>query len=259
MKAAKQLLKPSGNWALFLDFDGTLVDIASRPDDITIDPQLHSTLVGLKNRFQRAVAIISGRSIDALDYYINPCPVDAVGLHGHELRVSGKIIKQLQKDPQLAQVLKDLKSAAKAFPGTLIEDKTYSIGLHWRTAPHYAEQMLNLAEIAQKNLGRYYRLQPGKRMIEILPAQADKATAIKQLLQTPFYKDRHPIFVGDDLTDESGFKTVNEKGGVSILVGTRDTAAHYRISSPTNLRSTLAEWAKTSFSENRLLKYIATQ
>ena len=83
--------------------------------------------------------------------------------------------------------------------------------------------------------------QAGRHVVELRPADCDKGTAIAAMLEEPPFRGRVPVFAGDDLTDESGFAVVNARGGLSVLVGTREpSAAHYALRSPRAVRRWLA-------------------
>jgi trehalose 6-phosphate phosphatase len=232
------------DWAFFLDFDGTLVDIAERPDAVVVEPGLADALARLRDRLGGALALISGREIGVLDRFLHPERLDAAGMHGLEHRMAGEYIGCRPEDhPQLRAGVEDLKRRFNAEPGILIEDKGCSVALHWRLAPARQDEVRGAAEGLAQDLGPDYRLQLGKAVAEILPASAGKGRVIARFLERPPYRGRRPVFVGDDLTDEHGFETVNEHGGVSVRTGPGETIAQHRIESPAELRRRLTRWA----------------
>jgi trehalose 6-phosphate phosphatase len=231
-------------YALFLDFDGTLVDIVERPDAVAVDPAVPVILMRLQERLNGAVAIISGRSVSFLDDRLSPHVYDIAGLHGLEHRIAGELhLCDPDDHPQLRRMVGRLHEAIAGKTGVLIEDKGCSVAIHWRLAPQEKEFALATAQAAVEALGSEYRLQHGKAVAEILPSAAGKGRVIERFLHASPYKGRKPIFVGDDLTDENGFKTVNAHGGLSIRIGAGETVAKVRLGTPADLRHCLSMWA----------------
>jgi trehalose 6-phosphate phosphatase len=231
-------------FALFLDFDGTLVDIAERPDDVVVDPALPGTLARLRDWLGGALALVSGRPIHTLDHLLRPQRFDAAGLHGVEQRVGERLFPCTPEDhPDLRRAIEDVGQAVAEHQGLIVEDKGCSFAVHWRLRPDLADEAAKMAEDAASRLGPRYRLQRGKAVAEILPANAGKGPAIGRFLERPPYRGRRPIFIGDDLTDEHGFAAVNERDGFSIRIGSGPTIARRRIGSPTQLRILLTRWA----------------
>lgn len=235
---------PGDDCALFLDFDGTLVDIVERPDAVVVDPALPDVLMRLQERLGGALAIISGRPIAFLDQRLGSDRFDIAGLHGLEHRIGGRLYLCDPDDhPQLRRMVERLGEIVALKPGVLVEDKGCSVAIHWRLAPQEKEFALASAHAAVEALGSDYRVQHGKAVAEILPAAAGKGKVIERFLQQAPYKGRHPIFVGDDLTDENGFRTVNARGGLSIRIGAGETVARVRLGTPADLRHSLSLWA----------------
>jgi len=232
-------------WALFLDFDGTLVDIAPRPDAVRVEPSLLPVLDTLRQRLGGALAIVSGRPITVLDQFLAPHRFDAAGLHGLEHRLAENLFPCRPEDhPGLRDGIERLKTQFPAETGIIIEDKLCSVGIHWRLAPLLADRAREAAQSLAGELGSDYRIQFGKAVAEILPAASGKGRIIEKFLAQPPYAGRLPVFIGDDLTDENGFEVVNARGGLSVRVGEGATIAHYRIASPAKLRQCLTEWAE---------------
>jgi trehalose 6-phosphate phosphatase len=235
---------PERDWALFLDFDGTLVEIADRPDAVIVDPALPHILARLGARLEGALALISGRPIAFLDERLAPFTFDAAGLHGIEHRIAGTLSPCRPDDhPALRAAVDRLHAVLATRDGVLIEDKGCSAAIHWRLAPHHADFARAAVQAAAAALGRDYRVQYGKAVAEILPAAAGKGQVIERFLDAPPYRGRRPIFVGDDLTDENGFTSVNERGGLSVRVGDGETVAQARVGTPGELRRRLSAWA----------------
>lgn len=231
--------------ALFLDFDGTLVDIAPRPDAVKVEPGLVSHLETLRGRLGGALAIVSGRPIAQLDGFLTPASLDAAGLHGVELRRDGTLSGGRPEDhPDLRRQVERLHAESAALGQVLIEDKGASVAVHWRLATEAdAERAEALVRQAAEALGGEYRLQLGKAVGEIVPARATKAVAIRTFMAEPPYVGRRAVFLGDDKTDEIAFASVMEDGGVAIRVGDGETAAARRLPDPASVRALIASWA----------------
>ena len=230
--------------ALFLDFDGTLVDIAERPDAVAAEPGLVETLAALRDRLGGALAIVSGRPISFLDLHLGEGAFDAAGLHGLERRLGGAYRGCPPEDhPALRAGVADLQAMFADEPRIVIEDKGCSVAVHWRLAPERLSDARGAAGALAERLGDAYRIQYGKAVAEVLPAGAGKGRVIASFLEDAPYRSRHPVFVGDDLTDEHGFEAVNAHGGVSVRIGPGDTVASLRLPSPADLRRILRGWA----------------
>src|SRR5918994_4061474 len=231
--------------ALFLDFDGTLVEIAPRPEAVSVDPALSGVLARLAAALDGSLAIVSGRAIATIDGFLSPHRFDAAGLHGAEHRLDGRLSPcDPARHPALRQALADARERFREVPGLLVEDKGCSFALHWRLAPERGDEALAAAKTAADALGGDYRLQHGKAVAEILPASAAKGSIIERFLREPGYRGRVPVFVGDDITDEGGFAAVNALGGVTVRVGEGATGAQKRVPSPAALRTLLVGWAE---------------
>ncbi len=191
------------------------------------------------------MALVSGRRIADLDAFLTPHTFDAGGLHGLEIRVGGtRLDRSLSVDPSLYAMAERLRERLLDWPGALLEDKCHSLAIHWRMAPEAAAALSDLLEEAIAALGAGYRLQKGKAVAEILPTHADKGRAIELILNEPPYRGRTPIFFGDDMTDEDGIRIVNARGGLSVNVGARSSAAIFREPDPHFVRKRLTKWAR---------------
>ena len=232
--------RPADDWALFLDVDGCLLELAEAPDEVTVPAPLPALLDQLAQRLDGALALVSGRALASLDTLFAPLQLTAAGLHGLERRSAVATISSPPRSPALAAVHEEARVLADGFPGALVEDKGAALGLHWRRAPHAADTLRSFAEAALPRLPGY-RLQHGDHVVELRPAEGDKGSAIRALLDEPPFRGRVPVFAGDDITDESGFAVVNALGGVSVLVGDRaPSAAHFGLRDPAEVRAWLA-------------------
>ena len=216
-------------WALFLDFDGTLTEIAATPDRVRVDPALHGTLRELLESLDGALAVISGRRVADLDRYLAPLRLPTAGLHGLEWRgADGRVLKK-RYDGRAPGGFRDrLVRLADTDPRLLIEDKGATLALHYRGAPEReAELQALMTELVADLKG--YRVLCGKMVLELLPAKTGKGQAIEAYMQQYPYRGRRSVFAGDDVTDEDGFAAVARMGGISIKVGDGSSAATHRV------------------------------
>lgn len=216
--------------AFFFDLDGTLADFCLRPEDVRIAAQPLADLAALAN-LSGALAVVSGRALSEIDRLIAPLSVPAAGVHGVERRDANGTVHRLPPEelppPELAE---RLERALAPFAGTFVEDKGAALALHYRGAPTHARAVLAIAQAAVVRHPQL-RLQPGKFVVELKPARADKGRAITAFLEEAPFAGRTPLFIGDDRTDEAGFAVVNAARGISIKVGPGETCATYRLES----------------------------
>ena len=216
-------------YALFLDFDGTLVDIAPRPDAIEVAPTLPSLLDRLSDRFGGAVAVVSGRPLAEIDHYLAPARLVASGLHGLERRPAPDAAPD--RDPPPASVdagRRAIRDSGILGDGVVLEDKGLSLAVHYRLAPDREEPVRALVTDltgAHEDLS----LLSGKMVFEVKPASASKATAVRRLVGLPAFAGRLPVFVGDDVTDEDGMRAALDLGGDALKVGDGETVARHRL------------------------------
>ena len=219
------LPEPCPDWALFLDFDGTIVDIAPTPGSVEVPDGLPSLLVALRDALGGAVAIVTGRPIARIDGFLGAAVPAVAGLHGHERRgMDGTILRPPPPGDELQDVRDLLRDFAAEHPGVLVEDKTYSVALHYRLAPSLKDACRGLADAAVERTASGWQVVEGKCVFEIGRRDSTKGTAIEAFMSEAPFRGRTPVFCGDDRTDEDGFAVVNARGGVSIRVG-RDPAS----------------------------------
>lgn len=221
---------PDSRLALFLDVDGTLLEIAETPYAVAVPDAVKLRLHDLSSRLHRALALVSGRSLATLDQLFAPHRFTAAGIHGCERRLAGGSIEYPAVDTApLAKARDELSTWVDQHPGTLLEDKDYALALHYRLAPQLEGAALDATLTVLAALGGVYELQRGKFVFEIRPMGYTKGTAIRSFMHEPPFAGRTPMFIGDDITDEAGFVVVNQLGGVSVRVGESEgTAARYR-------------------------------
>src|SRR4249919_708746 len=238
---------PAHDWALFLDVDGTLLDFAPSPDGVHAPADLIDDLRRLHDAFGGALALVSGRRLETLDALFAPLRLPAIGLHGLQRRDGGFAGHEAPRE--IASVLAAARALAAKYPGVIVEDKGITIALHWRNAPAAEEPLHEFASSALIELPGYC-LQPGHDVLELRPDGHDKGDAIIALLQSEEFRNRFPVFIGDDLTDEHGFDAVNARHGISVLVGTRaNSAARHGLHDPGAVRAWLREAARLLASE----------
>lgn len=213
--------------ALFLDLDGTLVDIADTPSDVAASAELLDTLRRLAPRMDGALALITGRTIADADRVLNNMVAHIAGVHGAELRAS-----RAPPDPRMHAAEADVAHAlaAQAIPARA-EFKGASIALHYRHAPQCADAVRGLA----RDIAARHGLQtlPGKMVLEIIDGARTKGGALDAFMQTAPFVGRTPIAIGDDVTDEAAFAAAAAHGGFAVLVGgERDTVARFRLGGP---------------------------
>jgi trehalose 6-phosphate phosphatase len=213
---------PSLQWCLFLDVDGTLIELTDSPLETFADLELKALLGHVAERLGGALALISGRSIEYLDALFSPLKLPAAGLHGVERRKASGIMHGASfVDTQLTEARAAVNALVQAQPGTSVEDKGRTLAVHFRMAPQCEAAVRQALTDIAKPLGTNYHIQEGSMVLEIKPRGFSKATAIKAFMQEPPFSGRQPVFVGDDLTDQDGFKMVEDQGGISIGVGER--------------------------------------
>lgn len=218
----------TGRDALFLDLDGTLVDIAPRPDAIRVTGELKALLAATRQRLQGRLAIVSGRSLADLDRHLGDALGLAAGTHGAELRGAGGGVSGPEWHRALAHIRLVLSQADTQ--GLLIEDKDVAIAIHYRDRPEREGQALTLAQQLADLSDGMFAVQRGRMVAELRPDGCDKGGAVRAFLREPVFAGARPIFIGDDLTDEAGFRTCADLGGYGVLVGEpRSSAARYAL------------------------------
>ncbi len=213
---------PAGDsWAVFLDVDGTLLDIADAPHRVVVNDRILRLLRSLLRRHDGAVALVSGRSVADLDRLFEPEILPAAGLHGAERRDARGVLHRHIPNGRLDALRGALAAFEAEHPGTLVEDKGAALALHYRLAPGAASAARRCLEAEVGRMGGDFVLQEGKCVLEIKPAGVTKATAIAEFMREEPFAGRGPVFLGDDLTDEDGFGLVKSMGGLAIAVGER--------------------------------------
>jgi trehalose 6-phosphate phosphatase len=215
--------------ALFLDFDGTLVSLAETPEAIEVPPALVALLTDLHGLLGGALAIVTGRQIDAIDRFLAPLRLPAAGEHGVQRRdAEGRM--QERPTPDLHGVLDAANRIAGEYPGLLVERKHAAIALHYRQAPD-CEAVCRTAMAAAIEGQPQFELLHGKFVFEVKPSGVNKGVAIDAFMREAPFAGRVPVFAGDDTTDETGFAVVQPRGGIAVKVGPGPTQAAHRLDS----------------------------
>lgn len=214
---------PSEAWALFLDIDGTLLDIAATPDTVEVSTTLLPDLMRIARRLDGALALVSGRRVADADRILGAGALTVAGQHGGELRRAGEALirRAAGLDALTQEARSHVARAASHWPGVIVEEKELGMAVHYRLAP-WARDALGraVADIAAGS-GGGLRVLDGDRVWELGPAGVDKGTAIETLMSAPPFAGRCPVFIGDDVTDEDGFAAALRLGGIALRVGDR--------------------------------------
>lgn len=214
--------------ALFLDFDGTLVEIAEHPDRISVAPDLPQLLTRLSRLLCGRLAVVSGRSLSALDRFLGEIDVAMSGSHGGEFRAAGSDEVIALSEPFPEHIARELANIAVASGDLLLETKPYSAAIHYRDLPSAGPALIARAGELAQSAG--LDVKAGKMVVELAMPGSNKGNAVSHFMKLPEFRGTHPLFVGDDVTDEDAFAAVTPLGGGGILVGPpRKTAALWRL------------------------------
>jgi trehalose 6-phosphate phosphatase len=239
---AGELALRLGECAILLDIDGTLLDLAPTPREVWVPPGLGETLSRLREKTSGALALVSGRSLNDIDLIFAPEQFPAVGGHGAEMRISidNEAVARLAP-PMDKELKRRLAAIARLSPGILIEDKGYSLALHYRLAPHAEKAIYEAVSLIRSELPQApVEVLPGKCVCEIKQSGFDKATGVRELMAHEPFRGRRPIFIGDDVTDESVFAIMPDLGGLAFSVGRRARGVTSHFDEPRDVRAWLA-------------------
>jgi len=233
---------PQTDWAYFFDIDGTLVDLNDNPGGVRLEQDLRALIEALHRATGGAVALISGRHLPDIDGLMEGVRLPAAGQHGTERRDgAGRITHHAVRTAQLDWAHDQIAAAAAKHPGLELQHKGLTLALHYRRAPQLAGYAHRLVRSLLPRLGKEYCLQRGKRIVEVKPAGKDKGAAVLEFMAEDPFRGRTAVFLGDDLTDEYGFATVNRLQGYSIKVGPGRTAARFRFRNVAAVRAWLQQ------------------
>jgi trehalose 6-phosphate phosphatase len=238
---APPLPAAGSHWAVFLDVDGTLLDFNNDPRAVQVSGALLTLLHALHDALDGALALVSGRELDDLDGLFDKPRWAAAGLHGLQLRRADGSFRRITIAPEQQKKMQQATEALAArFAGVQLEDKQIAVALHCRRAP---EQFAPLHDAAVELIAQLpgYELQPGNLVIEFKPVGMDKGRAVVELLGSPPFAGRLPVYLGDDLTDEHAFASIQKKHGIGVLIGSaRSTQASFSLPGPAAVEVWLA-------------------
>jgi trehalose 6-phosphate phosphatase len=228
--------------AVLLDIDGTLLDLAPTPREVWVPPGLAKTLHRLHQRTSGALALVSGRSLNDIDLIFAPDQFPAVGGHGAEMRLQADSEAVSAHAPPLDKELKRrLAAIARLSPGILLEDKGYSLALHFRLAPHAEKAIYAAVSLIRADLPNApIEVLPGKSVCEIKHSGFTKASGVLELMTHEPFKGRRPFFIGDDVTDESVFAIMPDLDGLAFSVGRRAKGVAGHFDAPSDVREFLS-------------------
>ena len=235
------LAVPRPSCALFLDVDGTLLDIAAAPGAVCVPDALRWALQRLHRRLDGALALVSGRTLADLDRLFAPLRLPACGGHGVEWRVQAQGPLRSESGACVAApILARLRALAAGHAGVRIEDKGSSAALHYRASPAAGPALASaLGALLGQPEAAGLRLLPGKMVFEVLAHPYDKAQAIERLLRAAPFAGRRPLFIGDDVTDEPALAMTAALGGLALSVGRRLPGARAAFADPAAVRAAL--------------------
>ncbi len=216
--------------ALFLDIDGTLLDFADSPAEVQVDAELRAMLPSLARMLGGAMALITGRRIADVDQLFPGLDIPVAGQHGCERRAADGTLHDHQAALSGFTRMRDaLSGFAARHEGLRLEDKGQTLALHYRLVPDLAVQVRRTlrAQIEESTATGDWELQPGKNVLEVKPSGRDKGTSILEYMREQPFAGRLPVFVGDDATDEYGFRAVAQLGGIAVKVGNDPTGARF--------------------------------
>lgn len=231
-----------GNYALFFDVDGTLVEIALSPDAVEVPSDLPDALRRLSRRYGDALALLSGRSIPWLDGRFDSAVVSIGGLHGLERRDPNGVMRRMATPPMLDAARATIMAALDDMTGVLVEDKDLSIALHYRAAPEQRIPVKRLLTGLAEASGGMLDVMPGKAVVELRATGADKGTALMAFMHEDPFAGRLPVFFGDDRTDEDAFAAARAKGGIAVVIGrpAEEAGANLSLPDPASVRTFIA-------------------
>jgi trehalose 6-phosphate phosphatase len=229
--------------AILLDVDGTLLDLAPTPREVFVSHELRDTLGRLCQGTGGAVAFVSGRPVSELDLIFSPLQLPAIGGHGAEFRAAAGAMTEAARLPPLdPDVKRQFAAIAETGPGIILEDKGYSLALHYRLARDKEQVVREAAMKIWRELDTTsLEILPGKLVLEVKQAGTTKATAVRELMRIPPFAGRRPVFIGDDVTDLGVFAILPELGGIGISVGRNVPGIDFCFERPTDVRHWLEQ------------------
>lgn len=244
-RAIRALPQDISGLAVFLDIDGTLLDIAPTPEAVIVPPGLPQALERLSARLDGALALVTGRSVETVDRLLETAGIAVCGLHGAEQRDAAGRITRPETTEAFERARALLRNRLALLPGTLFEDKGAAIAAHYRLAPDREGEVRALMAELAREVGESWVLQQGKQVVELRPRGRDKGAALTAFMAVKPFRTRRPLAIGDDVTDEAMFAAANGLDGLSVRVGDdgRPSLARGRAASPAAVRAWIARVA----------------
>lgn len=241
--AAHAVPLPSTAWCLFLDVDGTLLELADHPGAVFVDPELRELVGRLRAAAEGAVALVSGRTVADLDRLFSDPSLPLAGMHGCERRdAKGHLHVAPVALEQLSEVRAGLQRLVTRHPGLLLEDKGAGLALHFLQARELEHELRAEVALLAAPLVPRFALLDGHAVIEVKPAAHTKDTAVSEFMEEDPFRGRQPIFIGDDQTDYGGFAAVRRFDGLAIAVGPR-VKSEWWLPGPSAVRQWLGQLA----------------
>lgn len=213
-----RLIAGGGPIALFLDIDGTLLDVALTPSTVHVPPMLAELLESVATRLAGALAIVTGRQLEEADRLLHPSKFVAAGVHGAQMRLSPTGRIERLSSGFNAALVEEIQKIVQALPGVVFEDKGSGIALHYRLAPEFEESLLVvLGELADRHPGEF-RICGGRKVVELLPLGFSKGRAVRKIVSLPQFSNRIPVMIGDDVSDIDAFRAVEDLRGFGLKV-----------------------------------------
>ena len=238
--SAPTLIPDVDDWAILLDVDGTILDLAPTPRDIRVPPSLRDTLERIKERTAGATALVSGRTLNDLDGIFAPLKLAAIGGHGAEIRPWPEAAPHRNDAQPLDPALRmELAALATVGSGILFEDKGYSLALHYRLAPEKGPFVRQAVAAICGRAAQRLELLDGTNVVEVKHLGFSKGTAVREQMAHPPFAGRRPIFIGDDTTDQAAFAVMPQFRGIAISVRRRVTGVDFHFDTPSQVRAWL--------------------
>jgi len=214
----KLLSEDVHDFALFLDCDGTLLDIAPTPNEVRVPPGLVELLTQISKHLDGALAVLTGRQLAEIDTLLAPAMFVGAGVHGSELRTipGGAIARVATTLP--SSLVQEVMRRTQKLPGIIAEPKGPGLAVHYRQAPHLKESLEAELRALLSQFPDGLVLSPGRKLFEIVPAGHSKGTALEEILALPAFAGRRPIMIGDDMGDIPAFAAAHRYGGTGLRV-----------------------------------------